>query len=777
MSLRSVQSRSKRKPLAVFDYTDEEERIEKVSKKLLRKFDSPVTEKTSCAIDKYDFLRCFAQKTQGESKEVDHIVIDAEVPAKEEPSRCELSGDGTIDLIDVISKGSHGSIGVDSSTSSSLSENDEASTGEATNPAPDPHEVDPENAQVLIIPDVIVYGDIYCTNSKLTFSRNCISVESSSVNATKGTFSSQWTIEDIIKIESQWCLEVETAFVNVLLKSREPEGVDSAKDISGIDLLKFSVYDPKWSKEVETIKSLDSRYKNIWFDTITESEESVFSGHDLGTSLTNLADSFEDLVYPQGEPDAVVVRKQDIELLKPRRFINDTIIDFYIKYLKNRIPPKERGRFHFFNCFFFRKLANLDKGTPSTCGGREAYQRVQKWTKNVDLFEKDYIFIPINCSFHWSLIIICHPGELVPSHVENPQRVPCILHLDSIKGSHKGGLINIFPSYLREEWKARHGNTTIDSPRAPDMLSISLELPQQENSFDCGLFLLHYLDLFVAQAPATFNPSLITRSANFLTRNWFPAKEASLKRRYILELLYNLHKGHDPSILPANSKSEPPHCGVSNKNDQESESENVIESCNWRKPFDCSSSTVTDIPQTKTCSSDLILSKETFYAGGYDPQSSKLRKIFMSPIVEEVQESGEKKNDLAMDIQESTGHEIETLQNEECLLYIEDSDDEEAVSVEYVSDSQDSYEVEMKGEDDDDDELIVTGESAGIHRSREIKSDSVSIEKGVNKSRDSTAASCYNELLLVLSDDERSSEDKENFLITSSNVMAKKPKT
>lgn len=58
MTLRSVQSRSKRKAIAVFDYTDEEERIEKVSKKLLRKFDSPVTKKSSCAIDKYDFLRC-----------------------------------------------------------------------------------------------------------------------------------------------------------------------------------------------------------------------------------------------------------------------------------------------------------------------------------------------------------------------------------------------------------------------------------------------------------------------------------------------------------------------------------------------------------------------------------------------------------------------------------------------------------------------------------------------------------------------------------------------
>lgn len=73
------------------------------------------------------------------------------------------------------------------------------------------HLQDSENSQVLIIPDVIIYGDIYCTNSKLTFSRNCVSVESSSVNATKGTFSCQWTIEDIVRIESQWCSEVISA--------------------------------------------------------------------------------------------------------------------------------------------------------------------------------------------------------------------------------------------------------------------------------------------------------------------------------------------------------------------------------------------------------------------------------------------------------------------------------------------------------------------------------------------------------------------------------------
>ncbi|CAA7037749.1 unnamed protein product [Microthlaspi erraticum] len=786
MTLPSAQSRSKRDQIGVFDYTDEDEHDEEVSKKLLRKFDSPVTKSSSRDIDKYDFLQFFSQENQSESKEPkepDHIVIDIEVSTNEERSMCELRGRGTVDLIDLISDGSHGRTRINSPTSS-LSENYDASTGEeATNSAADPHEVVSENSQVLIIPDVIVYGDIYCTESRLTFSGNCMNVESSSVNATEETFSCEWTIEDIIKIESQWYLEVETAFVNVLLKSRDPNGVNSAKESSGIDLLKFSVNNPKWSEEVETIKLLHSRYEDIWFDIITES---ACRGHNLGISLTNLADSFEDLIYPQGDRDAVVVRKQDIELLKPRRFINDTIIDFYIKYLKSRIPPEKRDRFHFFNCFFFRKLANLDKGSPSTFGGKEAYQRVQKWTKNVDIFEKDYIFVPINCSFHWSLIIICHPGESVPSHAENTPRVPCILHLDSIKGSHKGGLINIFPSYLHEEWKARNGDATIDFSKTPNMQLISLELPQQGNSFDCGLFLLHYMELFVAQAPAKFNPSLIPRSANFLTRKWFPAKEASLKRGYILELLYNLHKGHDPS--------KPSHSGVFDILDLETESKSEEEICSQSKPVDGSSSPVTSIPKTKTCSPDLILSKETFYSGGYDPETCKRRKVFMSPIEEEVQESGEKEKetDLPMDIKDFLCQEIETLRKEQCMLHIEDSDDEESSVVEYVpdsqdyvSDSEDACEVEMR-EEDDDELILLTGESKEIHKTRDLKSVSAPIEKGVHnksKSRDIAVGSCYNDILLVLSDDERSPaasddlKDKGKFLTTSSNVMAKRPKT
>lgn len=41
-------------------------------------------------------------------------------------------------------------------------------------------------------------------------------------------------------------------------------------------------------------------------------------------------DNFEEIVFPEGDPDAVSISKRDVDLLKPKTFVNDTIIDFYI---------------------------------------------------------------------------------------------------------------------------------------------------------------------------------------------------------------------------------------------------------------------------------------------------------------------------------------------------------------------------------------------------------------------------------------------------------------
>lgn len=51
----------------------------------------------------------------------------------------------------------------------------------------------------------------------------------------------------------------------------------------------------------------------------------------LNRSECCFEESFEEVVYPDRDPDAVIISRRDIELLQPRTFINDTIIDFYIR--------------------------------------------------------------------------------------------------------------------------------------------------------------------------------------------------------------------------------------------------------------------------------------------------------------------------------------------------------------------------------------------------------------------------------------------------------------
>ncbi|GKC18112.1 retrovirus-related pol polyprotein from transposon TNT 1-94, partial [Tanacetum coccineum] len=56
--------------------------------------------------------------------------------------------------------------------------------------------------------------------------------------------------------------------------------------------------------------------------------------------------------------------------------------------------------------------ADPDKEPLDACKRKEAFQRVRKWTRKLNLLEKDYIFIPVNYNCHWSLIVMCHLREV-----------------------------------------------------------------------------------------------------------------------------------------------------------------------------------------------------------------------------------------------------------------------------------------------------------------------------------------------------------------------------
>ncbi|KAF9013421.1 hypothetical protein BDQ17DRAFT_1271073 [Cyathus striatus] len=114
------------------------------------------------------------------------------------------------------------------------------------------------------------------------------------------------------------------------------------------------------------------------------------------------------LVYPQGVPGAVNITNADLGRLQPGEFLNDTLIEFGLKYWHRELEisnPELAKDIHVFSSFFYKKL-NKKKT-------EEGYDSVRKWTSKFDLFSKKYIIIPINENVHWYLAIIYEPEHIL----------------------------------------------------------------------------------------------------------------------------------------------------------------------------------------------------------------------------------------------------------------------------------------------------------------------------------------------------------------------------
>ncbi|XP_012838859.1 PREDICTED: probable ubiquitin-like-specific protease 2B isoform X1 [Erythranthe guttata] len=409
-----------------------------------------------------------------------------------------------------------------------------------------------ERMGIVFDTDYVNYCGIHYLDSVMRFSRSSIEARSKTSDGNEENFHIHLEIDDIVRIESQWSARFEAGTIHIYFISKEAVQKDGiVQSASGLQVqeLKFPAIDSNWYKKQEAIESLDVRYKALWnvlLDTGMDNSSDLPDGEAMmlkRSYFPKFDKPFEEVIYPKGDPDAVSISKRDVDLLLPDTFVNDTIIDFYIKYLKTRQHVKERTDFHFFNSFFFRKLADMDKDPSSAFDGKAAFQRVRKWTRKVNLLEKDFVFIPVNYNYHWSLIVICYFGEVASyKEVEDgkSERVPCILHMDSLRGNHVG-LKDLIQSYLWEEWKERQKGTCEDLySKFRNLKFVPLELPQQQNSYDCGLFLLHYVELFVEEVPTNFSIYKITSSAKFLQADWFPPGEASMKRSHIERLINGL---------------------------------------------------------------------------------------------------------------------------------------------------------------------------------------------------------------------------------------------
>lgn len=193
-----------------------------------------------------------------------------------------------------------------------------------------------------------------------------------------------------------------------------------------------------------------------------------------------------------------------LRCLEPNRKLNDTVIDFYLNHLLSNSKSMYRGQFHLFNTFLYRKLKTLaHKSTVATSSTtppsfptnrRQRSTSELRWDKNVDIFEKNFLVIPVCDCDHWLLVIVCFPGHS-PTHTYNK---PCFVIFDSLGFKYTKRFTEPIRTFLQQRWerdKAAKGKRNfLDREVYKELQAV---VPRQSNAYDCGIHLLHNFEKFL----------------------------------------------------------------------------------------------------------------------------------------------------------------------------------------------------------------------------------------------------------------------------------------
>ncbi|KAI3812548.1 hypothetical protein L1987_17259 [Smallanthus sonchifolius] len=177
------------------------------------------------------------------------------------------------------------------------------------------------------------------------------------------------------------------------------------------------------------------------------------------------------------ENSNITISGEVLRCLKPGAWLNDEVINVYLELLKEREKkePKKFLKCHFFNTFFYKKLISGRAGYD--------YKAVRRWTTQrklgYSLLECDKIFVPVHKQIHWCLAVI-------------DKKEKKFQYLDSLGGIDKQ-VMRVLARYIVDEVKDKNGQDIDVTSWQQEYVT---DLPNQENGFDCGVFMIKYADFY-----------------------------------------------------------------------------------------------------------------------------------------------------------------------------------------------------------------------------------------------------------------------------------------
>ena len=175
----------------------------------------------------------------------------------------------------------------------------------------------------------------------------------------------------------------------------------------------------------------------------------------------------------------------DLDRLRGDSWLNDKIINYYLELIALRsanvrtIQRQNWPKCYAMSSFFFSTLR------------RKGYSAVKRWTKKVDLFSFDMVFIPVNFhESHWCLAVF-------------DMKKQGIYIYDSMGDDHDAVLKILF-EYLKKEYVEKKGTQTPFVNISTFKLKNVINTAMQFNFSDCGIYTLKYAEYLSRNATIDF---------------------------------------------------------------------------------------------------------------------------------------------------------------------------------------------------------------------------------------------------------------------------------
>ena len=268
----------------------------------------------------------------------------------------------------------------------------------------------------------------------------------------------------------------------------------------------------------------------------------------------------------------IKLTEMDMYSIKDGEFLNDNVLNLYLTLLREKCEEKQVSAF---------------------IAGTHLFTKIRKgegvnWFKKQSILIHDWIYLPVHYNTHWSVLVCCNLRkyllEKTLNNIQNADRIDrgdkSLFNINQIMGNQNlnAGIfsfdslgkdyskaLNHIARYVVDRWifeclesgytgASCIDKTTLTKQFLRDLCVTKARVPVQRNGYDCGGFMLHYIELLTHPETLT----VIEQSKNIMfwvregLRGWFSPSDAEAKRKYISGLfkkLYSLQENGKDNLV------------------------------------------------------------------------------------------------------------------------------------------------------------------------------------------------------------------------------------